>query len=957
MKTKLFLATLALPLAFGACTNDDFETASQQQGVNGELVEVGPGFVITANKGGDEAATKGQWIEALNETKTFLNYAWWPNDKVDGATHTPVRDQIGLCWIGQTPGTNVYTNYRFQHAGWLNEDEISAEIEPCEPYNIENGYELEDALTWDTNGEPYKLKDEDGLSSAALDVTAGSYKEENNQFLTSVDVNGNKLNLNSAFFRTETETLFGGDYIAYLPFTSDMKDEGPIMAHSPEEVTVTLGANSEKEENKKYAHLGSAMFMYANAPGLVGGTQASNFSFKHLSGLIRVNISVDGTWSDLANLAYITLVDADSKFVTKVGLDAAKIVAEGKAASTGSALYVANTAEYTNMLTANIKGNSMSNADYNVNKQGQLSIYIPALPTQTGALKVVLYDKTEKKSAVYNAPAITVTPGGVANVDVSNVAARDFTSTVVTTEQALFDLVAASGQAAPGDVVELLGDIELGTLADHKDGWSVKEAVTIRGGKIIVPAKKNDEGFTWKVEANATIDSDIEIENKGCCDVNNGKMVVGKSTGNLKVKLNGTIDNYGDIEFVSGAAVATKNVTTITGKLNNHETLVKETGETNYATMTIKNLAQVDLEGATVVNDAEITIEAKGNNASTEDGYLTLDKNASITNNYYLTNAGNIDNKGGKLVNEAEGWIIDRVSAQFGATQPVNNGGEYVCEVNGQTRLNYALKRSLTTRVRFINNEAQANAVFGDMAEELYKTTGNGVTCGGYGAQSGYNRAAYDISGINVPNIDFEIAATTDAGEQIRFYSKDGSATEGAGSDVTIGKLIITSGALDVPNFVKYSAGKYVDAAFNVESIEINGEKALSSKLQVKNINVTNNVEVLRMKDNAQVLTIGGIAGTNGSYELTSVKVGGKFIVGSTEKKKIAAVEFNNNNTTDIKGNFSLYENGTCNIKVATSTTIDNYAAEVWANGFDVDEGTWTETMVKVGDHPLWDAE
>ena len=956
MKTKLFLATLALPLAFGACTNDDFETASQQQGVNGELVEVGPGFVITANKGGDEAATKGQWIEALNGTKPFLNYAWWPNDEVDGATHTPVRDQIGLCWIGQTPGTNVYTNYRFQHAGWLNEDEISAEIKPCEPYNIENGYELGDALTWDADGEPYKLKDEDGLSSAALDVTAGSYKEENNQFLTSVDVNGNKLNLNSAFFRTETETLFGGDYIAYLPFTSDMKDEGPIMAHSPEEVTVTLGGKNE--EDKKYAHLGSAMFMYANAPGLVGGTQASNFSFKHLSGLIRVNISVDGTWSDLADLAYITLVDANSKFVTEVGLDAAKIVAEGKAASTGSALYVANTAEYTNMLTANIEENSMSNADYNVNKQGQLSIYIPALPTQTGALKVVLYDETKKKSAVYSAPAITVTPGGVTDVNVSNVAARDFTSTVVTTEQALFDLVATGGQAAAGDVVELLGDIELGTLASpDNNGWSVDKAVTIKGGKIIVPAKKEATGFTWTVKANATIDSDIEIENKGCCDVNNGKMVIGESTGNLKVELNGTIDNYGDIEFVSGAAVATKNVTTITGKLNNHETLVKETGETNYATMTIENLAQVDLEGATVVNNAEIIIEAQGNNSSTADGYLTLDKNASITNNYYLTNAGNIDNKGGKLVNEAEGWIIDRVSAQFGATQPVNNGGEYVCEVNGQTRLNYALGRYLTTRVRFINNDAQADAVFGDMAKELYGTTSKGVTCGGYGADRGYNKAAYDISGINVPNIDFEIAATTDAGEQIRFYSKDGSATEGAGSDVTIGKLIITSGALDVPNFVKYNAGKYVDAAFNVESIEINGEKALSSKLQVKNINVTNNVEVLQMKDNAQVLTIGGIAGTNGSYELTNVKVGGKFIVGSTEKKEVASVEFNNNNTTDIKGNFSLYENGTCNIKVATSTTIDNYAAEVWANGFDVDEGTWTETMVKVGDHPLWDAE
>ena len=953
MKTKLFLATLALPLAFGACTNDDFETASQQQGVSGELVEVGPGFVITANKGGDEAATKGQWIEALNGTSKFLNYAWWPNDKVDGATRTPVRDQIGLCWIGQTPGTNVYTNYRFQHAGWLNEDEISAEIEPCEPYAIENGYELVDDLSWETNEEPYQLKDEDELSTTALDVTAGTYKEENNQFLTSVEVNGNKLNLNSAFFRTDTETLFGGDYIAYLPFTSDMKDEGPIMAHSPEEVTVTLDANNA---NKKYAHLGSAMFMYANAPGLVGGTQASNFSFKHLSGLIRVNITtVDNNWTDLSDLSYITLVDANNKFVTEVGLDAAKIVAEGKAASTGSALYVANTAEYTNMLTANIEG--IENAKQNVNAKGQLSIYIPALPTQTGALKVVLYDGDKKKSAVYSAPAITVTPGGVADVNVNNVAAnKDFTSTVVTTEQALFDLVATGGQAGAGDVVELLGDIELGTLAaPNNNGWSVDKAVTIKGGKIIVPAKKGAASFTWTVKANATIDSDIEIENKGCCDVNNGKMVIGENaTGGLKVKLNGTIDNYGDIEFVSGVAVATKNVTTITGKLNNHETLVKETGETNYATVAVNTLTEVNLEGAAVVNDGEITIEAVGDNSSNKDGLVNLDAEASITNNYYLTNAGNINNNGGKLVNEKDGWIIDRVSAQFGVTQPVNNGGEYVCEVNGQERLNEALRKSVTTRVRFINNGAQP------VTDKDVKKNGT-IYDETYGTTTDYSRAAFDLTDINRPDVDFEIAKNTNydsEGGAIRFYSCSEN-----GLDVNIGNLIITAGRLDVQNFQKYDAAarKYVDAALNINgNIVVDGEDAYGSKLMCNIINVTGNINVEQLADKDQKVAIGGIedADADNSYELSYVKVGGTFTVGNNEKNEVAAVAFENNNTTDVLGSFNLYKNGTCDIKVATSTSKDNWAAAVWAGSLALDEGTWANnSKVKVGEHPLHSAE
>lgn len=964
MKNKLLLATLALPLAFGACTNDDFETASQPQGANGELVEVGPGFAISASKGGNEAATRGQWIEAQNGTDKFLNYAWWPNyvynDKKTPAGYDAVRDEIGLCWVGQSVGTNVYTNYRFQHAGWLNEDETTAEISPCEPYNIENGYELKNDLSWE-NDNRYKLEDEDKLSTA-LDLLTGKYKAEGNQYLA--EIGGTNRNLNSAFFRTETETLFKGDYIAYLPFTGEMKEAGAVLAHSPEEVTVTFKEDdSDMNKDMKYAHLGSEMFMYAYAPNLVGGTQASNFSFKHLSGLIRVKAKGDfsnGTPTGLSGITSITLVDSEGKFVTEVGLDASKIVAEGNAASTGSALYVGGTAKYTNMLTANID-NYKSSVPQTDNTE--LAVYIPALPTKTGALKVVVYNHDLKLSAVYDKAGIEVKPGKITEIDLDYIDIKDFESKVVTTEKALYQLVGTNGTAKAGDIITLMGDIKLGTLsnsdANQDDGnkvsteWRLNSAVTLNGGKVVVPAN-----FTWTIGADATVNSDIEIENKGCCEKDNGVLKIGTNNKSQKTTLNGTIDNYGDILFEQkNADITTKNVTTITGKLNNHETLVPETGKTNYATITINPLTQVDLKGATVVNDAEFTIKAVGDNSSNEDGLLNLDNNASITNNYYLTNAGNINNKDGKLVNEKDGWIIDRISAQFGETQPVNNGGQYVCEVNGQSRLNYALKKSLTTRVRFIGLGAQAAAATGNMAEDLYKTTDANRAKGQTYGNVHYDYAAYDISGINKPNIDFEVA-TQDYDEKnaIRLYSKSDD-----GLDVTIGRLIITSGRLDVPNFVKYdnTLKRYVDAAFNIKSITVDGENAYSSKLQVKNINVTGNVDVLQMNDKDQALTIGGINDKNTqSYELTNVKVGGNFVVGSTEKGEVAGVAFNNNNITDVKGNFSLYENATCDIKVATGTNVDNWAAEVWTSGLIVDQGTWENgSKVKVGEHPLWEAQ
>lgn len=956
MKNKLLLATLALPLAFGACTNDDFETASQPQGANGELVEVGPGFAISASKGGNEAATRGQWIGAQNGAKEFLNYAWWPNyvynDKKTPAGYDAVRDEIGLCWVGQSVGTNVYTNYRFQHAGWLNEDETTAEIDPCEPYDIENGYELKNDLSW-KDKDRYKLNDGDMLSVNALDLLTGEYKAEGNQYLAKIG--GTNRNLNSAFFRTETETLFKGDYIAYLPFTGEMKEAGAVLAHSPEEVTVTFKEKEDESDvNKdmKYAHLGSEMFMYAYAPNLVGGTQASNFSFKHLSGLIKVTAKGDfSMWNTnedkgLSGITSITLVDSEGKFVTEVGLDASKIVAEGNGASTGSALYVGGTAKYTNMLTANIDNN---NSSVPQTDNTELAIYIPALPTKTGSLKVVVYNHDLKLSAVYDEAAIEVKPGGVVEVDLGYIDIKDFDSKVVTTEKALYQLVGRGGAAEAGDIITLMGDIKLGTLKDSEknngdnntisEGWRLNEAVTLNGGKIVVPAN-----FTWTIGADATVNSDIEIENKGCCETKSGKLIIGSNNTNQKTILNGTIDNYGDIEFTkdNSATVTTKNVTTITGKLNNHETLVPETGKTNYATITITPLTQVDLKGATVVNDAEFTIKAVGNNASNKDGLLNLDNNASFTNNYYLTNAGNINNKDGKLVNEADGWIIDRISAQFGATQPVNNGGQYVCEVNGQTRLNYALNKTLTTRVRFISLDAQPShgdggAVYGDKK---------------------YTKAAFDISGIQKPNVDFEIAKQDfEEGEAIRLFSQDGGLAEGAGNDVVIGNLIITKGALDVMNFTKWDTTKktYVDATLKAKNIIVDGEAAYSSRLMVKNIEVSEDIKVQNMFNDKQVLTIGGIAGTNKTYELTNLKVGGNFIVGTTDREDKAAVAFNNNNTTDVKGNFSLYENAKCDIKVATSTGIDNWAAEVWVNSITVDEGTWVNgTMPKVGEHPLW---
>lgn len=661
MKNKLLLATLALPLAFGACTNDDFETASQIQGTDGQLVNVGPGFVISAG-GADQATTRGEWVAGNNN----LNFMWWP--KIAGTTgsYTVTPDEIGIAWVGQSVGTNVYTNYRFQHAGWLEKDEMSAEVDPCTNL-VTNGLNINWGTTTSDDGTSLKIN---GGSNGTLLPSNGT---------TIATINSKDYDLNTAFFVTPTETMFGGDYIAYSPFNEDMKDQGPIMATTQENIAVNL--------DSRFAHLGSAMFEYGYAPELVGGTQASRFAFKHLSGLIRVRLSGAG----LTKVTSVALVDSEGKLVKSVGLDASKIVAEGNSAtSTGTALYVPGTAEYTKMLTADVTG-TWKTGPTEVN-----DVYFAALPTTTGALQVVLYDGTSGKSAVYDAAAITVTPGAVASVTVANVVATDFNKNVVITEDALKELVCSTQNSGTNNVaanttVTLLGDITI------TSGWTMDVAAVLEGGKIIVP-----HDVTWTVKA-ANIKSDIDVEGQDCCEGKaGGKMTVsgatlagevnilkseskGKEAGALDfrgvdvtntVAASSIINNEGDVTFYTS--------TNIEGTLNISEQAKAQVG------IGSKYAPNVNVNGGFVNNDGTFEVLLGNFAVGAAPGQATTNADGERFKN----NGTFIDNVGA---------VIGGIVANY---MDMGTDAKYICKVNSQERLEEAYNNKQACNVvDFIAND------------------------------------------------------------------------------------------------------------------------------------------------------------------------------------------------------------------------------------------------------------
>lgn len=859
MKTKLFLTALALPLVFGACSNDELiSTNTPVQ--NGELVEVGPNFVISANKGGNNSSTRAAWEKEDN----FLNFLWKPVVGANGTT--AILDRVGLCWVGNSISDNVYTNYEFVHAGWLAKDESAADVDPCSGL-VKNGYNF-----YDMAFNSRKLDNVDGVTTDNNILDVVNYVDGVPYASITAATTGNKTgnyNLKSAFFKTSSQTMFGGNYIAYSPFNKDFKDQGHIQATSPVEFSANLATGQE------FAHLGEAMFAYGYAPQLVGGTRASDFSFNNLSGLIRVRVT--GSMSDVTAVA---LVDADNKFISKVGLDAQKIAS----GATGTQLYVANEKETTNMLTATVIGGGATGGD----------VYFSALPTTTGALKVVLYNGTTKKSAVYDVDPITVVEGNVAKIDLT-IDAVNFNKNVAINQIALAAMI--DDGTSP---ITLLGDIKLASTL------IVSKAVTINGGRIIVPA--NDASMLeLQVTANATINSAIFIENKGCCANNPGKLTVGVATGNVKATLGGVVDNYGEIEFVEGAGVTIKNVTTVTGVINNHAEYIIGQDDTLYGSILIEKLSTVELK-ANAQNDGIIIIVGTG--ANDTDGTLNVSLGVKVTNAYEMTNAGNINNNG-VIANTAKGWFIDKIGSQFGYNQFDNSAkGQYVCEVNGQNRLNAALSTAYpTTRVRFVDNAATPTA-----------TTGQ-----------------YDFKGVDKADIDFEIAMAA-SDDIVKFIS-----TANPSANVTIKNLIITSGELQV------MTGN-IKTLIVKGGILVNGENAKDVTLET-NISVDEDVNLVQMMGTTKMIIGGKKNTTSGVYAKTTMDVKGKFVVGDAASKstKKAAVSFLNNNTTNITGAFILNKPGTCTIEVASSVAIDNNAAFVWASAVTENGGTWgNSSKVKI---------
>lgn len=684
MKTKLFIS-FALAAALVGCTEDELATANENKVENQSgMIDLSDNFMIGA-VGVNDATTRTHW-ELVNGALTNV---FSPIAKdAGGNNQIPINGggaqlvdapSIGLCWVGQSIGDAVYTNYEFFHNGWLGKDETAAIFNPCDDSELTNGWLYSDLAlgTAATDGDEAVTVAllSSGITSAATKHVGGD--------ATATALALSEMNLNSGVYKTENKAIFGGNYIAYYPYNADFKDEGSIPAKS-EVVFEDLKKNDEK--NFKLAN---NTFRYTNVASINGGDQAKGFGFKNLSGVIRLVLKSKSTSALSQSIDKVLLYSASGAFKKQVRLSAAKI----NAGATGTALYASTDETSKTILATMESGQELTAVASDATSLVDGTVYLTALPATVPDLVILAHDATADKWAEYTVGNVEI-PAGAGKQIVASFADDDFKTVYYAVDATtLGDAITACSSAGLSATktasIKVLGDI---LIADA----TIPSYVTVEGDKLIVP-----EDITLTVNDKAIIKSAVDVEGQTCCGSSSagGKMTIGAGAtiaGNVNVLAGAEGKEAGSLEFTHTASttsiVAATSTITSDGNIDfKGQTDIRGTLTVNAAATATLSTADsdVNVKGGTVNNNGSFEVNAGK--------FAMLDANGQT-----VASAGKNFKNNGKF--------IDNVGTTIGgATQYMVFGtnGDYICKVNEQVRLDEAyINKTACSTIQFVHSAA-----------------------------------------------------------------------------------------------------------------------------------------------------------------------------------------------------------------------------------------------------------
>jgi hypothetical protein len=672
MKTSKLLTMLALPLAFAACTNDEF-IANVETPATGEVLSIGEDFALMVARDADEANTRADYhIVTEEDGSKMMRFFWMPKMAVNNVLGS---DRIGLGWLNVNPDGKIYTNYEFVHKAWPKHDKTSEY--QCDKWT--------DAYSWDSN-----------IADGRVTIASGQLTSPEDYALS----NGSgDADLHRGLFMTDNKSIMGGKYIVYYPYDETIIENGYVKATSKREFSgFTAAANAEYEDYLK--GLANETFYISSEPvELKGGVTANEFRMQAVSGIIRVKLNTNlvsaanaDNFKDINKIALYS----ENGFITEVELDASKI-----GSATGEGLYVAGTEKRVNTLVASYDAINL--------EEDVLNFCIPALPTTAKNVKVIIYRNSTSPSAFEGSVVIntnqnlTVRPGQITNLSLTLTdAAAPVKDQIAVVDEA--SLRTAVNKAKDGATIILLDDIKL-TESLELNG---DDALTLTGGDIIIPASTgsaielklgkadNSNNDAKKV----TVNSRIFVEERGCCNKEAGLLTVLNN-----VTLNGTVNNKGQVVFGNGTNFV-KGIE-LNGVINNVTTeFLDEKEAKTYATITVEAKTEANINNAmNIGQDTKLLVNAQdGTSASGDDGTLYITNGKTLTNNGDILVKGNITNNNGAFVNNS--IVTETVGAQITGKQITeqSDAAQYICEVNSVSRFDDAVNKDShfhVTMVRF----------------------------------------------------------------------------------------------------------------------------------------------------------------------------------------------------------------------------------------------------------------
>lgn len=739
MKTKHLLFTAAMVSALAACTNDDFvsESSNAIRDDKGLLVELSENFAIAATKG--DAETR-----AYDQNGKFV---WVPNqvNTANGSATEPAT--LGLCWTGvnntnpeysalQTTDYRVFTNYKFEHQGWLYDGEALPKYDACESTpTIKNGQFIpglgNTKATWETSG---KAGDNDLL--IVPDAT-------NDKFYSKTSVTGEfantELDFGAGFFKSKLGTIYQGEYIVYFPYSDEFYN-GPVQAVSPKTISLT-NLQGKPKVNGQVQHdlyTWSAMSKYAFSVGYTanmdGGVDAQSFTTGILSGGVVVRLTNSAEEFLEKRINTITLYSKNEQFILKQNLSAAAIkAANNNKAMYGENFYYGEPTETSKTIVATVS--NVDDEGLAPGKDNYVDIVIPVLPTKVDDLTVLMTNEDNLTAEYKVAGTTTIKSVGqgwtVVEVDTKNLTFDKVYATNEASFRAATNNVGSSCISdltkAESKTVRVLGQIEIS---------AAQPAIAIRGGYTIVGEegdaliikggdKTNLEGqsgltnprfivstasgFDPATMNEPVLDCDVIVESAGCCNEVGGRLVIGQAT----VGKNANIKVLGHEEGVVPTAAAhyTKDgwlSFDVEGKTSTVNGTIINEGQITFGRCDRRegSKAQTLLNGS-ITNKKGMTIFYAGTTESADD-----DAKLAVSSTGALNNEADAEfTIEGEFFFDGTGYnkgtIYDRVSSQVtGKLSQFNgNGGEYICDVNNPgKRFNDALLSVYkpTTVVRFV---------------------------------------------------------------------------------------------------------------------------------------------------------------------------------------------------------------------------------------------------------------